>query len=273
MPRIARVKGEFSTYHIIQRGNARRNIFNSDDDRMRYLETLERMRGKYNFKLESFCLMDNHVHLLINDNGNDISKIVKSINISYAYYFNRRNKRVGHLFQDRFKSELIDNDSYLLAVSAYIHNNPVKARMVKMPGEYKWSSFRSFIDNESDETCIISTDRILGTISANNKKAMEEYYSYVLKYEPMIEVMDVEEDKILYAKDNVEYIDSIEAAKQLTIKVLDTNGINLGELNRNKALRRELILKLRKNSSLTLTQIGELCGGLSSSMICKILKG
>ncbi|MGE4283878.1 MAG: hypothetical protein AB7G87_09180 [Clostridia bacterium] len=102
---------------------------------------------------------------------------------------------------------------------------------------------------------------------------MEEYYNDVLKYEPMTEVVDVEEDKILYTKDNVEYIDSIEAPKQLTIKVLDTNGINLGKLNRNKALRRELILKLRKNSSLTLTQIRELCGGLSSSMICKILKG
>jgi putative transposase len=103
MPRIAREKGEFSTYHIILRGNERKNIFLQDDDKIRFLNIMSRMMEKYNFILESYCLMDNHVHLLINDNGNDISKIIKSINVSYAYYFNHNYKRVGHLFQDRFK--------------------------------------------------------------------------------------------------------------------------------------------------------------------------
>ena len=119
MPRVARDKVEFSTYHIIQRGNERKNIFISEDDRIKFLETTYRMKEKYNFILEAYCLMDNHVHLLINDNGNDISKVVKSINISYAYYFNRKYKRVGHLFQDRFRSEVMGDDNYLISVSAY----------------------------------------------------------------------------------------------------------------------------------------------------------
>lgn len=97
MSRQVRKKGEFSTYHIIQRGNERKNIFISDADRERFLYILERMKKKYNF-LIFLLLMDNHVHLIINDNGNDISLIIKSINISYASYFNRTYKRCGHLF-------------------------------------------------------------------------------------------------------------------------------------------------------------------------------
>ncbi|MCD5406443.1 MAG: transposase, partial [Desulfotomaculum sp.] len=85
--------------------------------------------------------MDNHTHLIIYDNGNDISKLIKSINISYRYYFNNTYKRSGHLFQDGFKSELIIDDNYLLQVSKYIHNNPVKAGMVKT---YKWSSYNIY---------------------------------------------------------------------------------------------------------------------------------
>jgi putative transposase len=84
--------------------------------------------------------MDNHIHLFINDNGKDISQIIISINISYANYFNRTYKKCGHIFQDRFKRELINDGSYLLEVSKYIHNNPVKAGIFKEPAEYKWSS-------------------------------------------------------------------------------------------------------------------------------------
>lgn len=272
MPRAARIKGEFSTYHVMQRGNEKRNIFISDDDRNRFLSTLERMREKYNFKLEAYCLMDNHIHLLINDNGNDISKIVKSMNISYAYYFNHIYNRVGHLFQDRFKSEIIDNEDYLLAVSAYIHNNPVKAGIVKTPEDYKWSSFRRYIGKEADESGIVSIGRILGILSGGMKKAMQEYYRYVLKFEPETEIIDVEEDKILYARDNLEYIESYEMAKQMIAKEFLLRGINGEELKNDKTARCEIILRLRKNSSLTLGEIGELCGRLSSSMVCKILK-
>jgi REP element-mobilizing transposase RayT len=85
--------------------------------------------------------MDNHVHLLINEGDDEIGKIMKRINISYSYYFNKKYGRIGHLFQDRFKSEGIDSDAYLLSVVRYIHNNPVKAGLVKNIEEYKWSSY------------------------------------------------------------------------------------------------------------------------------------
>lgn len=272
MPRVARVKGEFSTYHIIQRGNERKNIFLKDNDKIRFLNIMNRMKGKYNFLLESYCLMDNHVHLLINDNGNDISKIIKSINISYAYYFNHEYQRVGHLFQDRFKSENVDNDKYLLALSAYIHNNPVKAGIVRFPEEYEWSSFKSYLGKDPVRGDLVSSARILGILADNRKNAIEEYYRYVLKYETQMDIMDVKEDKIILLKENIDYIDSLKVAQQVVNRVLRENGISVDDLKTNKGLRYELMGRLRKNSSLTLKEIGELCGGFSQSMVCKILK-
>lgn len=272
MPRIARIKGEFSTYHVIMRGNERKNIFILDDDKARFLDTLKRMRDKYNYKLEAFCLMDNHVHLLINDNGNDISKILKSINVSYAYYFNHVYKRTGHLFQDRFKSELVDNDNYLLIVSAYIHNNPVKAGMVNSPDKYKWSSYNFYIGAKEDKENLVETNRILGLFSNQRKKACLDYHNYVLKFEPVSEILDIEEDRLLYTKENKDYIDSFEAAQELVHKELEMKGKTLEQLKKDKELRLELIKRLRRNSNLSLKEIGKICGGVSQSMICKLLK-
>ena len=269
MPRTARIKGEFSTYHIIMRGNERKNIFLSDDDKARFLDTLKRMKDKYNYKLEAYCLMDNHVHLLINDNGNDISKILKSINVSYVYYFNHTYRRMGHLFQDRFKSEAVENDDYLLAVSAYIHNNPVKAGMVNTPEEYRWSSYNFYIGEKEDW---VETDRILGLLSNQRIKACHDYHNYVLKYEPVTDILDIEEDRLMYTKDNKDYIESFEAALELVKKELEAKGKTLEQLNKDKGTRLELIRRLRKNSSLTLKEIGQICGGVSQSTICKLLK-
>ncbi len=272
MPRIARIKGEFSTYHVIMRGNERKNIFISDDDKARFLDTLKRMKDKYNYKIVAYCLMDNHVHLLINDNGNDISKILKSINVSYVYYFNHVYKRTGHLFQDRFRSELIDNDNYLLVVSAYIHNNPVKAGIVDSPEKYKWSSYKFFIGAKEDNEEFVETERILSLFSKQKIKACIDYHNYVLKFEPVSDILDIEEDRLLYIKDNKEYIDSFEAAQEKVQRELEIRGKIFEELKKDKELRLELIKTLRKNSNLSLKEIGQICGGLSQSMVCKLLK-
>lgn len=106
--------------------------------------------------------MDNHVHLLNNDNGSDISKLMKSINVSYVAYFNRVHERSSHLFQDRFRSEIVKDDRYLLEVSRYIHNNPVKAKLVKKPGDFKWSSYNIYSEKISDDFDLIDTSMVLG---------------------------------------------------------------------------------------------------------------
>ncbi len=89
--------------------------------------------------------MDNHVHLMISEGTEDLSKIMKRINVSYVYYFNQKYKRVGHLFQDRFKSENVEQDLYLLALARYIHQNPLNPPLVKKVSDYKWSSYNSYM--------------------------------------------------------------------------------------------------------------------------------
>jgi len=129
MPRLQRIKGEFSTYHVMQRGNEKKDIFRSDKDRFKFLEIISKAKEKHNFKVYVYCLMDNHVHLVINDNGNDISMLMKSINVSYVTYFNRIHQRSGHLFQDRFRSELIKDDRYLTQVGMQVENRPQLAQL------------------------------------------------------------------------------------------------------------------------------------------------
>jgi len=269
MSRLARVKGEFESYHIIQRGNERKPIFLSDEDRIRFLETLERMKQKYNFIVEAYCLMDNHIHLLINDNGNDISKIIKSINVSYVSYFNKTYKRVGHLFQDRFKSEIVSDNRYHLVVSAYIHNNPVQAGMVKLPEEYQWSSFNAIIGRKTNKPDLVDRKRILSLFSDDLQLAAREYYDYVNQYEAKKGILDIEEDQ--FTKSDPDYIISYEEAERMLYNELKKRGKAIIALKSDRELRQEIVKTMRQNSSLTLKEIGRLCGGLSQAMVWKIL--
>lgn len=273
MPRVARVKEINTTYHIIMRGNERKGIFVGDEDRIRFVETLARMKEKYNYIIEAYCLMDNHVHLLINDNGNDISTIMKSINISYAYYFNKVYKRVGHLFQDRFISEIVEDDKYLLAVSAYIHNNPVRAGIVSKPEDYRWSSMCEYLGKDVNKG-IVNSDRIFDCFSASRKRSIMEYYRYVRKHEKVEDIfMDVEEDRLLIKRQMGEYIETFEEGKNKLEKELAAHGITIDTLKRDKYLRKEMMELLRRHSALTLVEIGRLCGGFAESTVSLILKG
>ena len=148
MPRLARQKSETGFYHILLRGVGRQNIFEDDEDKQRFLETLERYKKELHFELHAYCLMGNHVHLLIKDVSNQLDQIMKKIAGSYAYYFNRKYERVGHLFQDRFKSEVIQDDSYYLTVLRYIHQNPLKAGLSKME-RYPFSSYGEYVGNST----------------------------------------------------------------------------------------------------------------------------
>jgi len=273
MPRIARIKGEFTTYHIILRGNERKNIFLDSEDKERFLETLQRMKDKYNFLIYAYCLMDNHVHLIIYDNGNDISLIMKSINVSYAIYFNRKYKRVGHLFQDRYKSEIVDNDKYLLELSKYIHNNPVRAGIVTNAIEYRWSSFRYYVDNDYYlKYKILSTSKILGLISQKQSIAQKEYSNYVNSTEEIIN-RKIRDAFLSPEEENRDYLVQISDARERINKIAQDRGITVEELIKNKKTRNDVIRELRKNSSLKLKDIGELMGGLSESRVSRILRG
>lgn len=147
-------------YHVVARGNRKEDIFRNMEDYMVYLRFLRKANEKYPFKLYSYCLMGNHVHLQIATIDSEIWKIMKEIHWMYSMYFNEKYDLTGHLFQGRYYSELIDTESYLLQTSKYIHLNPVKAGIVKKPIQYPWSSYGVFMgmykNDLVDEKIILS---------------------------------------------------------------------------------------------------------------------
>lgn len=127
-------------HHVINRGVEKRDVFLDDEDFEKFLEIIKRYMPLYEFKLEAYCLMSNHYHILLSTCKENISLIMKQINYNYTRYFNYKYKRVGHLWQGRFKSYYIYDETYLDTVIRYIEFNPIKANLTKQIDEYKWSS-------------------------------------------------------------------------------------------------------------------------------------
>ena len=142
MPRTARITVENACYHIITRGNQKQSVFLNENDFKKYLSLLTKYKNQYRFKVYCFCLMPNHVHLILEvREPRLLSKIMKKINLSYTIYFNFEHQKVGHLWQDRFKSKIIEKDAYLLECLNYIESNPVRASLAEHLDEYPWSSY------------------------------------------------------------------------------------------------------------------------------------
>lgn len=142
MGRGARINVPGCVYHVLNRGNNRQVVFREEADYKRYTEFLERYKKRYSFKLYSYVLMNNHIHLLmeVGDKGN-ISKIMQGVTLAHTRYFNLKYEASGHVWQGRFKSIIVGEDSYLLEISRYIELNPVRARIVQDPRDYPWSSY------------------------------------------------------------------------------------------------------------------------------------
>jgi REP element-mobilizing transposase RayT len=144
MTRQVRVESATGIYHVILRGINRQNIFENPEDYEKLLRCLFDAKNKDGIKLYGYCLMTNHVHIIVGAGTEPISVSFKRIGVSYVSWYNRKYYRQGPLFQDRFKSEPIEDDSYLLLALRCIHQNPVKAGMCKSPEEYRWSSFTDY---------------------------------------------------------------------------------------------------------------------------------
>ncbi len=160
------------------RGTNRQEIFHEDEDNIRLLETLDRYREKNKVKVYGWCLMGNHAHLLIEEGNEDLSITIKRINISYAWFYNWKYNTIGHLFQDRYRSENIEDNQYIMTVLRYIHQNPVKAGIVKKAGEWKWSSYQGYCGNPCYPRGLLAADFILNMISDNKEQAIKQFIEY-----------------------------------------------------------------------------------------------
>lgn len=154
MPRIARTRSASGIYHVMLRGINKQKIFHDVDDCRRFMDTLRRYKPICSYEIFAYCLMPNHIHLLIREGKESIGQALKRISSSYVYWYNIKYKRVGHLFQNRFKSEAVEDEVYFLTVLRYIIQNPMKAGIEKAPGKYPWSSYLSYAGNEDHLTDI-----------------------------------------------------------------------------------------------------------------------
>lgn len=148
MPRTSRLLISNVCYHIIQRGNQKQNIFLEEADFKKYLEILLHYKRKYNFKIYAYCLMLNHIHLIVEvKKVSDLPKIMQGISLTYTIWFNKKYNKVGHLWQGRFKNMVIQKDAYLIDCINYIEYNPVRANIVSSPVDYMWSGWKYRVFN------------------------------------------------------------------------------------------------------------------------------
>jgi len=141
-------------HHIINRGMNRADVFNDSEDKEMFLKILCKSLKSHNAILHSYCLMDNHYHLLIETNQNNLSMLMRSINANYAIYFNKLKKRTGHLWQGRFKSRYISSEIYLHELLRYIEHNPLRAKITESLHEYPYTSYRQFVGLQKSIPCL-----------------------------------------------------------------------------------------------------------------------
>jgi len=178
MARPLRIEFPGAIYHVMSRGNERRAVVRDDKDRQRRLDWLRRTVETYSWQLHAFVLMTNHEHLFVETPEPNLSAGMQYLNGSYTSYFNRRHRRAGHLFQGRFKGHLIEARGYFLEVSRYIHLNPVRAGMVKLPREYRWSSYPGYL-RAGRTLGWVRYDRVLREFGSQLPEARRSYGRFV----------------------------------------------------------------------------------------------
>lgn len=254
MPRRARQHGESALYHVILRGINRQNIFEDESDYQKFIDILEIVKDLSAFKLYAYCLMSNHVHLLIKIVEEPLEQTLKRIGIRYAGWFNYKYVRSGHLFQDRFKSEVVADERYLLTLIRYIHQNPVKAGMCKEAKVYQWTSYIDYLNGGG------ITDRadVLSMISESEQEGIMKFRELV--DEPVAEpCMDIdlerrrfsdievrEKMKALCGAENISVFQKLEKKEQRdAIIKMRRDGIPLRQIARVTGSSRGVVEKMR----------------------------
>ena len=162
MARKAREKSATGVYHVMLRGVNRQQIFHDEEDCRVFVEKMKEYKEKKGIKLFAYCIMSNHIHFLIKAEDDALYTFFRSFGAAYVYWYNEKYKRVGHLFQDRFKSEPVESERYFLTALRYILRNPVEAKMCAQPAEYKFSSMGEYLGGSGDVTDIKYAIDILG---------------------------------------------------------------------------------------------------------------
>lgn len=239
MPRIARNSLNTSFYHVMVQGLKKEYIFQRKENIEKYIELLLKEKENFNLEVLAYCVMSNHAHILIyTENINEMSKYMHSINQKFAQFYNYiNNERVGYVFRDRFKSEPIYNEKYLIRCIRYIHNNPVKAKLINQPYNYKYSSYRDYL--KGNISCIVKDIVDINNIISATDREMEMDNVFIDVEDNSLEIIQIKilEIKLKYGlsskeliKDEkllIEVVEKIKKEYKVTYKaIIDELGIS-----------------------------------------------
>lgn len=178
MSRPLRLEFSGALYHVTSRGNDRKVIYFEEDDYLLFLDILGDVCKQNNWVIHAYCLMSNHYHLLVETPDANLSKGMRQLNGVFTQSMNRKHRRVGHLFQGRYKAILVDKDAYLLELCRYIVLNPIRANMVNSPDEWPWSSWHCMLGNVEAPDWL-SCDALLLLFSKSRQVAITAYIDFV----------------------------------------------------------------------------------------------
>ena len=180
MARPLRLEFPYAVYHVTSRGNGRQKIVRGDEDRQAFLSALAHVVDRFGWQCHAYCLMNNHYHLLIETPRPNLSLGMRQLNGPYTQTFNRRHRRVGHLFQGRFKAILVEKDAYLLELCRYVVLNPVRGKLVKHPKQWRWSSYRATV-GQATVPEFLTVDWVLEHFARRARLAQQRYQAFVLE--------------------------------------------------------------------------------------------
>lgn len=248
MPRKARERSKTGIYHIVVRGINKQEIFHDEEDIIRYLETLKKVKEISGCQILGYCLMGNHIHLLIKEEKESISTVMKRLGTSYARWYNWKYERSGHVFQDRYRSECVEDDRYLMVVIRYIHQNPVKAGIVEKIGDYRWSSIRAYYGKEEYPKRLTESKLVLELFGENKEEALKRFELYM---------EEKSDDKCLEANERI-HLNDKEVRKKIR-KILKNKPVTILQ-QMNKDERDKILRKIKSIKGSSLRQISRITG-------------
>lgn len=244
--RTARKRSETGYYHVVNRGNNRQAIFGDDADRLKFLDLLDCGRREFGLRIIAWCLMGNHVHLLLDDAEGRLSAFMHKVLGGYAFYLNARRGRGGHLFQGRFFSDPVESDERLLECVRYILNNPAYAGICPA-GAYRWSSYAEYAGER--EPSLTDTSTVLDLLGSAE----------------LLTRFIADRDRCIYAFEGGRYLPDDEA-RRLAVAVSERFGTTLDKVHALRAPARGEVIRALSAGGLSYKQIGRLCG-ISSSAV------
>lgn len=273
MARPLRLEFPGALYHITSRGNERKAIYVDDTDFELFLALLGKVCEQYNWLVHAYCLMSNHYHLLVETPDANLSKGMRQLNGTFTQAINRKYKRVGHLFQGRYKAILVDKDAYLLELSRYIVLNPIRAKMVQNPEDWPWSNWHAVMGKTATPAWL-ATDALLSMFGKKRKTARGKYEAFVQQGKG-VPVWDKLSNQIFLGNDDfVQFhlarLNENDALSDIPKKQRRGKAQSLAEYELHADTRNEAIFAAYRSGSYTLKDIGSYFG-LHYSRVSKIV--